>query len=82
MDGISRDDGRGDERDGQGWTVAAYQPCDPGVYEGAIDLYCRHLEMVHHCPPALLDPLRRGLSQTSWSAVDRLHRTYLEFKLA
>lgn len=65
--------------DEKGFVVAAYGSCDSGVYEGSLDLYCRHLEVVHGCRPELLDGLRGGLSQGHWSAVDDLHRTYLSF---
>lgn len=63
-------------KDDKGWVIAAYQSCHSGVYEGSVGLYCRHLEVVHHCPPGLLDALRNGSSQGHWCAVDDLHRVF------
>ena len=60
-----------DPRDG---VLERYASCVNADYEGAIGDYCLHLELVHHCPAALLDDLRGGLTEGTWLRVDGLHR--------
>lgn len=58
---------------------ARYQSCANTEYEGSTRDYCTHLELMHHCFPALLDPFRDSVGEAAWRAVDDLHRTYLAF---